>query len=65
MWLKEVGEGRAAWQIQLINPLLWGSKAPSKKDAAPDKATAKQLNLAANSLQANSYTFRVKVSVRT
>lgn len=27
MWLKvSLGEGTAAWQIQLVNPLLWGSK---------------------------------------
>lgn len=47
-----------------VNPLLWDSKVPSEKDAAPDKATTEQLNSAANSLQAKSYTLRVKVSLR-
>lgn len=46
MWLKvSSGEGAAAWQIQLLNPLLWGRKVTKSEKCCTSQSNDQAIKL--------------------
>lgn len=50
MWLKvSLGEGTAAWQIQLVlNPLLWGSKVTKSEKCCTRQSNDQAIKLSSH-----------------